>query len=205
MLTIVDYGVGNLASIKNMLKKVGTDAIISSKEEDIEVAEKLILPGVGAFDTCAGKLQQSGLLPVLHRKVLKEKTPVLGVCVGMQLLMEGSEEGVLPGLGWIKGQIIKFRIQQMSAGYKIPHMGWSEVALNKSSRLFDKMHEEPRFYFVHSYHPELSDSNDALLHATHGYSFVAGMERENIMGVQFHPEKSHKFGMKLLENFVRNY
>ena len=205
MLTIVDYGVGNLASIKNMLKKVGSDAIISSKEEDILNSDKLILPGVGAFDTCAGKLQQSGLLPALNKKVLIGRTPVLGVCVGMQLLMEGSEEGILPGLGWIKGQIIKFKSQLLPAGYKIPHMGWSEVILDKASRLFDNMHEEPRFYFVHSYHPEVLDSNDALLHATHGYSFVAGLERDNIMGVQFHPEKSHKFGMKLLDNFVRNY
>jgi glutamine amidotransferase len=205
MLTIIDYGVGNLASIKNMLKKVGCDAIVTSKEEDILNADRLILPGVGAFDTCADKLRHSGLLPALNRKVLEKRTPVLGVCVGMQLLMEGSEEGVLPGLGWIKGQIIKFKIDQLPAGYKIPHMGWSEVKLHKSSRLFDNMHEEPRFYFVHSYHPEVSDANDALLQATHGYSFVAGLERDNIIGVQFHPEKSHKFGMKLLENFVRNY
>jgi len=205
MLTIVDYGVGNLASIKNMLRKLGVDVLISSNEQDILNADKLILPGVGAFDTCAGKLQQSGLLNALNKKVLHENTPVLGVCVGMQLLMEGSEEGVLPGLGWIKGQIIKFKIDQLPAGFKIPHMGWTEVVLNKSSGLFTDMYDEPRFYFVHSYHPQVNDPQDALVYATHGYSFVAGMERDNIMGVQFHPEKSHKFGMKLLDNFVRNY
>lgn len=205
MLTIVDYGVGNLASIKNMLKKVGTEAIISADENDILGAEKLILPGVGAFDTCASKLQASGLLKALNKKVLDDKTPVLGVCVGMQLLMAGSEEGKLPGLQWIRGRIVKFKVDHLPGNFKVPHMGWSEVRVNKSSKLFADMYDEPRFYFVHSYHPQVEDPGDALLYATYGYSFVAGIERENIMGVQFHPEKSHKFGMKLLDNFVRNY
>jgi glutamine amidotransferase len=205
MLTIVDYGVGNFASIKDILKKVGADAIISSDEKDILNADKLILPGVGAFDTCASKLQASGLSNALNKKVLEERTPVLGVCVGMQLLMEGSEEGQLPGLNWIKGRIIKFKLDQLPANLKIPHMGWAEVHLNKSSRLFSDMYEEPRFYFVHSYHPQVDNPDDALVYATHGYPFVAGMEHENIMGVQFHPEKSHKFGMKLLHNFVTNF
>ena len=205
MITIVDYGVGNLASIRNMLKKIGSNAIISSQQEDILKAEKLILPGVGAFDTCAEKLQQSGLLQVLNKKVLEEKIPVLGVCVGMQLLVDGSEEGVLPGLGWIKGKNIKFKSDRLAQGLKIPHMGWSEVIPNKSSRLFTDMYEEPRFYFVHSYHPVLENEEDVLIHAVHGYSFVAGIESNNIAGVQFHPEKSHKFGMKLLDNFVRYY
>jgi glutamine amidotransferase len=205
MLTIVDYGVGNLASMRNMLKKVGVDAIISSDEKVILDAEKLILPGVGAFDTCAEKLQQSGLVDAINRKVLEERTPVLGVCVGMQLLTEGSEEGVLPGLGWIRGRVIKFRQEQLPAGTKIPHMGWTDVELKKPSPLFEGMYEEPRFYFVHSYHPELADPDDALVSAQYGYTFVAGMEHKNIIGVQFHPEKSHKFGMKLLSNFVKNY
>lgn len=205
MLTIIDYGVGNLASIRNMLKKVGVDSVVSSDEKVILDAEKLILPGVGAFDTCAEKLQQSGLVNTINRKVLEEGTPVLGVCVGMQLLTEGSEEGVLPGLGWIRGRVIRFRQDRMPAGTKIPHMGWTDVVLNKPSPLFDGMYEEPRFYFVHSYHPELADPADALVLAQYGYSFVAGMEHKNIIGVQFHPEKSHKFGMKLLSNFVKNY
>ena len=205
MLVIVDYGVGNLASIKNILKKIGVESVISSDEATIAAADKIILPGVGAFDTCAQKLQQSGLLPILNKKVLDEKIPVLGVCVGMQLLAERSEEGVLPGLGWIKGQIIKFKQEQLPAGSKIPHMGWTDVQLSKPSKLFENMYEDPRFYFVHSYHPQLTNAEDALVVATHGYTFVAGIEHENIMGVQFHPEKSHKFGMKLLENFMKNY
>jgi glutamine amidotransferase len=205
MLIIIDYGVGNLASIRNMLKKIGVESMISSKREDILAADRLILPGVGAFDTCAEKLQQSGLLETLQQKAIEEKTPVLGVCVGMQLLTEGSEEGKLPGLGWIKGRIVKFNQGKLPASFKIPHMGWREVKLNKQSRLFNEMFEEPRFYFVHSYYPVLDNAADVLVTADYGYSFVAGMEHENIIGVQFHPEKSHKFGMKLLENFVSQY
>lgn len=204
MLTIVNYGVGNLASMQNMLKKIGVQSLISSAKKDIEAASKLILPGVGAFDTCAEKLQNSGLLEILAQKVLQEKIPVLGVCVGLQLLLEESEEGKLPGLGWIKGKIVKFKQEQLPVGTKIPHMGWTDVALAKQSKLFDAMHNEPRFYFVHSYHAQLADESDALMYADYGYRFVAGVERGNIMGVQFHPEKSHKFGMKLLDNFSAN-
>jgi imidazole glycerol-phosphate synthase subunit HisH len=205
MICIIDYGVGNLASMQNMLKKIGVPSLISSQKSDIETAGKLILPGVGAFDTCAEKLQQSGLLEILNQKVLQDKTPVLGVCVGLQLLLEESEEGRLPGLGWIKGKIVKFKQEQLFEGTKIPHMGWTDIILSKPSRLFDGMYEDPRFYFVHSYHAQLSSENDALLYADYDYRFVAGIERDNIIGVQFHPEKSHKFGMKLLGNFFANY
>lgn len=205
MLVIIDYGVGNLASIKNILRKIGEDAVISSDEPVIAQADKLILPGVGAFDTCAEKLGASGLIPVLSKKALEEKIPVLGVCVGHQMLLEGSEEGELPGLGWIRGRVIRFRQDKMPPGHKIPHMGWTEVSLSKPSRLFDAMYEEPRFYFVHSYHADPLDKEDTLVQADYGYPFVAGVERGNITGVQFHPEKSHKFGMKLLQNFINNY
>ena len=205
MLTIVDYGVGNLASIGNMLKKNGSEALISSNKNAILAATKLILPGVGAFDTCAEKLNQSGLVEILYQKAMVEKIPVLGVCVGMQLLTGGSEEGNLPGLGWIRGRIVRFRKELLTQDLKIPHMGWCEVSVNKPSRLFDNMFPQPRFYFVHSYHAELEDESDVLVYAEYGYRFVAGIEHENIMGIQFHPEKSHKFGMKILENFVSNY
>lgn len=205
MLTIVDYGVGNLASIRNMLKKNGIDSQISADEKVIGEAERLILPGVGAFDTCAEKLRESGLIPLLNRKALEEKIPVLGVCVGHQLLLEGSEEGRLPGLGWIKGRVIRFRQDKLPPGYKIPHMGWTEVSLCRQSPLFDEMYDEPRFYFVHSYHADPADKADALIQANYGYRFVAGVQHGNIAGVQFHPEKSHKFGMKLLNNFVKNF
>lgn len=205
MLCIVDYGVGNLASIKNMLKKIGVDAEISGNDIDINAADKLILPGVGAFDTCVEKLQQSGLQELLNRRALSDKIPVLGICVGMQLLLSGSEEGTLPGLGWISGKNVKFNQEKMPAGMKIPHMGWTDVIAAKSSRLLDPLYDEPRYYFVHSYHAQLERESDALLYAEYGYNYVAALEKENILGVQFHPEKSHKFGMQLLENFVKNY
>ncbi len=204
MLTIIDYGVGNLASITNMLKRIGVNSIISNKNEDLFAATKLILPGVGAFDACAEKLKHSSLLSIIEQQVLQNKIPVLGVCVGMQLLLDGSEEGNLSGLGWIKGRNVRFKQDQMPADCKIPHMGWTDVELMKPSRLFEGI-AEPRFYFVHSYHAQLRDSQDGLLTATYGYNFVAAVERENILGVQFHPEKSHRYGMKLFENFVRNY
>jgi len=205
MITIVDYGAGNIASIQNMLKKIGVKAVMGSDEFSIEQADKLILPGVGAFDTCAQQLQESGLQEVLHKKVIGDKTPVLGICVGMQLMTGGSEEGVLPGLGWIKGRVVKFNKEKIPGHLKIPHMGWAEAALNKPSRLFEDMYETPRFYFVHSYYVLPEDDNDILAYAVHGNKFAAGLERDNITGVQFHPEKSHKYGMKLLENFVKNY
>lgn len=205
MLTIVDYGVGNLASIRNMMKKAGFDVSISGDADRIAASDKLILPGVGAYDTCVEKLRQSGLIDLLNKKVLVDKTPVLGVCVGHQLLFSGSEEGVLPGLGWIGGKVVRFRPGQMSEPLKIPHMGWTDVIIARPSPLFENMYEDPRFYFVHSYYSEIDDPADALVRADYGYSFVAGVEHDNILGVQFHPEKSHKFGMKLFENFMKNY
>ncbi len=205
MIVIVDYGVGNLSSIQNMLKKAGAKSSISSQPEEILAADKLILPGVGAFDSCVSRLEDSGLTDIISRKVLKEKIPLLGICVGMQLLLEGSEEGRLAGLGWVRGKNIKFKQALLPASYKIPHMGWTEVNTIKPSKLLEGMYEEPRFYFVHSYHADLNDKGDELLTANYGYSFTAALEHENIIGVQFHPEKSHKFGTRLLENFINNY
>lgn len=202
-IVIVDYGVGNLSSIRNILKKVGVQSTISSDNEVIEKANKLILPGVGAFDTCVQKLSESGLTDVLNRKVIQDKTPLLGICVGLQLLFASSEEGDLPGLNWIKGKNVKFKTPVQSNPIKIPHMGWSDVHVKKPSLLFDDMYDEPRFYFVHSYHPVVEQETDILVLANYGYDFVAGVEHENIAGVQFHPEKSHKFGMRLLENFAK--
>ena len=204
MITIVNYGVGNLASIKNMLRHIGVDSIISDKAEDIAAATKLILPGVGAFDTCVEKLRSSGLISLLEKQVLEKEIPVLGLCVGMQLLLEGSEEGKLPGLGWIKGMNIKFRQDQMSSALKVPHMGWTDVVSARPSKLIANI-TDPRFYFVHSFHAQLNNPEDGSISATYGYPFFAGVERRNILGVQFHPEKSHKFGMKLFQNFVAAY
>jgi glutamine amidotransferase len=203
LIAIIDYGTGNLASIENMFRKIGADAMATSDIGVIQNAQKLVLPGVGAFDTCAHKLRESGLLDDLKEMVIHRAVPVLGICVGMQLMMEGSDEGLEAGLAWIKGRTIKFVREQLPERYKIPHMGWAEVKQNKQSALLRDMDEETRFYFVHSYHVVPENPNDVLLYADHGYRFAAAIESDNIVGVQFHPEKSHRFGMKLLENFSR--
>ncbi|MEM7102342.1 MAG: imidazole glycerol phosphate synthase subunit HisH [Bacteroidota bacterium] len=206
MLVIIDYGVGNLRSIKNMLKKAGhLDVEISADPEVIRKADKLILPGVGHFDYGMRQLQASGLIEVLNQKVLEEKTPVLGICLGAQLLTKGSEEGVEPGLGWIDAQTIRFREEKMDSTLKIPNMGWCDVSIDKDSKLFTEMFDEPRFYFVHTYHIVCDEESDNLTSGLYGYKFTAGVEKDNVIGVQFHPEKSHKFGMKLLDNFVTLY
>jgi len=205
MLCIIDYGIGNLSSIKNMMKKIGIDSIISNKSDDIQKAEKLILPGVGSFDYGMEQLNKSGLVNILSESVLINKTPLLGICLGVQLLTEGSEEGTTKGLSWIKGKTVAFDKDKLGLTQKIPHMGWADVYDYEKSKLFTNIFPEPRFYFVHSYHLKLENENKCLVKAKYGYEFAAGIEKENILGVQFHPEKSHKFGMKILENFVRYY
>lgn len=205
MITIIDYNTGNLGSIKNMLKRLGIASQITNDISKIEQAEKLILPGVGHFDYGMKNLHASGVVNMLNQKVLENKTPILGICLGVQLLTEASEEGTEKGLGWIKGNTVAFDKTKLSANQKVPHMGWTDVAKYQQSKLFEGMFEEPRFYFVHSYHLSLEDKNDCLVTANYGYEFAAGIEHKNILGTQFHPEKSHKFGMKILENFAKNY
>ena len=206
MVTIIDYGVGNLNSIKNMLKKIGIEAVISSTTADIESADKLILPGVGSFEYGMNKLRRSPFFDILQQKVLKNKTPILGVCLGAQLLLNGSEEGQsVPGLGWIEGKALRFDQGKMADNYKVPHMGWNELQVKKESRLFTDMYNNQRYYFVHSYHMACYQEADILAESNYSYNFVAAVEKENILGVQFHPEKSHKFGMKLYENFIKFY
>jgi imidazole glycerol-phosphate synthase subunit HisH len=202
MITIVNYGVGNLSSIKNMLGRIGIAATLSTDVSEIYEADKIILPGVGAFDHCMRMFNGSGLRDIVTKKVMEEKVPVLGICVGLQMLGESSEEGAEQGLGWIKGRSIRFR-QNLLDQLKIPHMGWTEVRPVKPSSLMQGYTEDPRFYFVHSFHLEIKDKKDELLTANYGYDFTAAIQRDNITGVQFHPEKSHKFGMKLLENFAK--
>ncbi len=208
MIVIVDYGMGNLGSILNMLKKIGAQAKISADPAEIAAATKLILPGVGAFDTAMRNLHESGLRAVLDKQVLEKATPTLGVCLGMQLLTEGSEEGSLPGLGWIAGTTKKFRFdgEGATAGLKIPHMGWNTILPLKpadAGKMLVRGLEDPpaRFYFVHSYHVTVTDPADAAAWTHHGYDFVSMVQKGHIMGTQFHPEKSHKFGMQVLRNF----
>lgn len=202
MITIVDYGVGNLGSIANMLKKIGFKAMISSDPETLQAATKLILPGVGAFDAGMRKLHETGLIPVLDELVLRRKVPALGLCLGMQLMTQKSEEGTEAGLGWIDAETVRFHFSPEQAHLKIPHMGWNTLSICKDHDLFTDFDEDVRFYFVHSYHVICHDENLTLAETAHGYSFPSIIRKENILGAQFHPEKSHKFGMKLLKNFA---
>jgi glutamine amidotransferase len=203
MIAIINYGVGNLGSIQNMLKKVGhTDNVITNNPDEINKADKLILPGVGAFDAGMQKIKESGLLDVLNYNALEVKKPVLGICLGMQLLGKGSEEGVLPGLGWIDAYTRRFQFSEEWAHLKIPHMGWNEVKPAKDHPLIKDLPVPSRFYFVHSYYVKCANEADALMRCHYGIDFTCSVQHENIMGVQFHAEKSHKFGMQLLKNFA---
>jgi glutamine amidotransferase len=201
MITIVDYGMGNLGAVLNMFKRVGAKAEITSDLERIARSGKLLLPGVGAFDNAMRRINEGGALrEVLDRKARIERVPILGICLGMQLLTHGSEEGQLPGLGWIDARTTRFPADM---GLKVPHMGWNVATPARTHPLLEGLPEESRFYFVHSYFVRVADPGDRLLTARYGVDFDAALCRDNIMGAQFHPEKSHRFGMKLLENFSR--
>lgn len=203
MIAILDYGIGNVSSIQNMLKKIGAQSVITSSKEAIAQADKIILPGIGHFDYCMHQLRNAEFFEVLETKVMQEKTPLLGVCVGCQMLMDSSEEGSQNGLGWIKGQVIKFKRDLLPSDCKIPHMSWTEIDPNPSCILYNGI-TEPRFYFVHSYHISASDPANVTATAVYGYEFAASVQSGNILGVQFHPEKSHKFGMALYRNFANH-
>lgn len=205
MIVIVDYNTGNLNSIKNILKKIGYDSQITNDKKTIAQASKLILPGVGHFDYGMRNLWSLDLVDILNKKVMEEKVPMLGICLGVQLFTKGSDEGNEPGLGWIDGYTRTFDKTKLDARLKIPHMGWSDVRFKPGSKLFNGFTETPRFYFVHSYHLVCNNPQDEQVYSTHGYEFVAGVEHKNVVGVQFHPEKSHRFGAHLLTNFVKHY
>jgi imidazole glycerol-phosphate synthase subunit HisH len=199
-VVIIDYQVGNINSIVNMLKKLGISAIVSNQSSDLLVADRLILPGVGAFDHGIRNLQALNLDRILYQAVIINKIPLLGICLGMQLLLNASEEGQLAGLGWINGHCRRFNLQQMNASLKIPHMGWNLIqyisSINPSS-------ESQRFYFVHSYHADC-DSKYIVATTKYGYNFPAIIKNKHIIGAQFHPEKSHRFGMNFLKSFIES-
>lgn len=201
MLVIINYGLGNSSSVLNMIRKIGGDAKVSSKPADILDASRLIIPGVGSFDHGINQLHTFGLYQPLQMMVLKG-IPILGICLGMQLFAKSSEEGKLPGLGWIEADVKRFDFSKLEKPLKVPHIGWNEVSLVRDHPLFDEIPFPMRFYFVHSYH-YVCASDKNVLGATHyGYDFPCAVMKDNIIGVQFHPEKSHKFGMQLLKNFV---
>jgi imidazole glycerol-phosphate synthase subunit HisH len=205
MIVIIDYGMGNLRSIANMLKRIGVSAKISSNEKEILLAKKIILPGVGSFDTGINNIRQGNFENILQKKIILEKTPVLGICLGMQILGKSSEEGKLPGLGWIDAEVRKFDSTKLLPKLKIPNMGWNHIEIKRATSLVENLNNESRFYFVHSYHMVNFNEKDVVAKTEYGYEFTSIVEHENIMGVQFHPEKSHKFGMMLFKNFVEKY
>ena len=202
MIVIVDYHMGNVGSIQNMLRKIGIDSIISSNPQKIADADKLILPGVGAFDSGMENLAELKLLGPLNEWVQNNETPILGICLGMQLMTNTSEEGILPGLGWIDAKTVKFHFNPAQNDLKIPQMGWNTITIRRNNRLLNGLDNNSRFYFVHSYHVNCNNPDDILATTFHGYDFVSVFRRKNVMGTQFHPEKSHKFGLTLLKNFV---
>lgn len=203
MITIIDYAMGNPGSIINMLKKIGVhNVVLSSNEDDILKAEKLILPGVGAFDTGMSNLRNNNIIQLLNYVVLEKSRPILGICLGMQLLGNCSEEGNLPGLGWVDFENIRFTFDDPLKHLKIPHMGWNTIIPKKGIPIVKGMDEKTRFYFVHSYHAVCHEPQNILMETFYGYHFASAVHKDNIYGVQFHPEKSHKYGMQLLKNFV---
>lgn len=204
-IVVIDYGMGNLGSIANMLKYLGANATISSDKSIISRAHKLILPGVGHFDRAMQNINQLGLIDAISQKVLLEKTPIMGICLGMQLLCNSSEEGSDKGLCFVDANVVKFSFEK-SQNLKVPHMGWNKVELTKPASLITKgLSQDSRFYFVHSYYVACKDDKDILTKSTYGHSFVSSFEKENIVGVQFHPEKSHKYGITLFRNFIENF
>lgn len=198
MITIVDYGVGNLGSVVNMFKHLGIPARVAGTPDVLETAAKILLPGVGAFDRAMTRIVEAGFREVLDRKALTERVPILGICLGMQLMTHGSEEGDLAGLGWVDARVKRF---PSISGLRIPHMGWNHVDAVQPCPLSRDWPSDPKFYFVHSYYVDLKRLEDRWLRTSYGTEFDAGFQHGNLFGAQFHPEKSHRFGMALFRNF----
>lgn len=202
MITIIDYGLGNIRAFVNLYKRINIDIKVASINEDLKEATKIILPGVGAFDHAMAQLNKSGLRENLEELVINKKIPVLGICVGMQMLANRSDEGVLPGLGWIKGEVKIFDKALIPYKTKLPHMGWNEVKPLKGNRIFNDFESVSRFYFLHSFYFNCASKDDVISETEYGINYASAVNYKNIWGVQFHPEKSHTNGIKLLKNFA---
>lgn len=202
MIAIVDYGSGNIQAIKNIYKKLKVDCIFASKPEHLDGIDKIILPGVGAFDEAIQQLTNSGMKDILTQKVIQESTPVLGVCVGMQIMAKSSDEGNLEGLGWFDAEVKKFDESTINFKPKLPHMGWNELVPNKSHPILNNIDMDKGFYFLHSFYFQCNDENDILAKAHYGSNFHCAVQKNNVFGFQFHPEKSHTNGINLFQNFA---
>jgi imidazole glycerol-phosphate synthase subunit HisH len=202
MITIINYGLGNIQAFVNVYKRLHIPVNVATTAVEISSAKKLILPGVGAFDHAMQRLNDSGMRDALDDAVLVRKIPILGICVGMQMLAENSDEGVLPGLGWVPSQVRCFNSIPQLEGLPLPHMGWNDVIPVVSCPLFQEFESDARFYFLHSYFFECSNNIHSAASAVYGLEFSCAISRDNIYGVQFHPEKSHHFGVALLKNFA---
>ena len=200
-ITIIDYGMGNLRSVQKKFLKVGAEVEITSDLDQIMKAEKLLLPGVGHFANGVKKLKERGIWELLNKKVLKEKTPILGICLGMQLMARYSEEGNAEGLGWFDAEVVNFTIRD-KLKYKVPHMGWNNTIIVKENSLMKDLDNESMYYFVHSYYMKCNNKKDILTTTGYEDKFVSAIQKDNIYGTQFHPEKSHDTGEKLIKNFV---
>ena len=202
MISIVDYGLGNIRAFLNVYRRLNIEATTVTTASELQTATKLILPGVGNFDGAMQRLNDSGMREALDHVVLEKRVPVLGICVGMQMLGASSEEGRLPGLGWLQGSVKSLATNSNSAGACLPHMGWNDVQPTKTNRLFDGLETDARFYFLHSFYFDCCRSDDVAATADYGFPFSCAISAVNIHGVQFHPEKSHQFGTRLLKNFA---
>lgn len=202
MIAIIDYGSGNLAAIANIYKQLKVPHLITSDAEEIKKADRYILPGVGAFDATMKYLKESGLVELLNEQVLEKKKKVLGICVGMQILGESSDEGVLSGLGWIRGQVRKIDVSRITSGPRLPHMGWNSVTLTQPSKLFDSVDLDRGFYFLHSYYFDAAESEDVTATVQYGNQLPCAVAHGNVFGMQFHPEKSHSNGITVFRNFA---
>jgi glutamine amidotransferase len=202
MITIVDYGLGNIAAFANVYKTANIEVSIARTADDLKGTSKLILPGVGHFDHAMELLQQSGMRDALDTLVLRDKVPVIGICVGMQILARSSAEGKLPGLGWIDADVKAFKSRAATRDMALPHMGWNDVRPVSPNKLFEELETDARFYFLHSYYFDCDRQQDVLAICNYGADFGCAVHSANIYGVQFHPEKSHRFGTRLLKNFA---
>jgi glutamine amidotransferase len=200
-IIVLDYGTGNLSSVKRVFERLSVEVIVSSSPGDVETADKIVMPGVGHFDTAMAHLRKLDLIDALDRAVLIRRRPILGICLGMEVMAADSEEGRASGLGWLDAKAVRFSISD-NTRFKVPHMGWNTLRCQRPSRLFDGIADDTEFYFAHAYHLELSDPEDELANTEYESLFPSAVQKDNIFGVQCHPEKSQDAGVRMLRNFV---